>query len=63
MMPDEVERMFQREFSPGSDLDDLERTIGRFLPELPDDPSDWDPDPDGAPLDLFDDVDDVCRDD
>ena len=63
LIMDEVQRAFDREFGPTSDLDDLERTIDRFLPELPDDPSDWDPDPDGAPPDLYDDVDDVCRDD
>ena len=44
-------------------VDDLERTIDRLWPGLPEDHSDWDPDPDGEVLDLFDDVDDVCRDD
>jgi hypothetical protein len=59
----EVQRAFDREFGSPSDLDDLERLIHRELPDEPDDPSDWDPDPDGEAPDLFDDVDDVGRDD
>lgn len=66
-MLDDVERTFNREFSGPrtSDLDELERLVDRGPPDDDpvDDPGDFEPDPDAEPPDLFDDVDDVGRDD
>lgn len=62
---DEVQRAFDREFGSSGPLDDLERTVDRLLPDDPScgDDGDFEPDPDDELPDLFDDVDDVCRDD
>lgn len=68
LIMDEVQRAFDREFGKASDLEDLERTVDRFLPDV-DEPDgscpdgDCEIDPNDEPPDLFDDVDDVCRDD
>lgn len=63
-MLDDVDRTFSRAFSPRSDLDELERLIGRLDDEPPEDGhADADRDAPDEPPDLFDDVDDVCRDD